>query len=83
MVHRIDVISLHIEINQHFLSLFMFILGSGGLGPLLLRKRRSKSRRAPAPPTRSVTSPEQARLLDEAEATASTSTPTTSAAGRS
>ncbi|XP_055298065.1 potassium voltage-gated channel protein eag [Sitodiplosis mosellana] len=58
---------------------------SAGLGPLLLRKRRSKSRRAPAPPTRPAatgTTAEQARLLDEAEATASTSTPTTSAAAR-
>lgn len=65
--------------------LLILINHSTGLGPLLLRKRRSKSRRAPAPPIRSVTSPgcpEEARLLDEAEATASTSTPTsTSAAG--
>lgn len=32
-----------------------------GLGPILLRKRRSKTRKAPAPP---VSSPEQTRLLD-------------------
>lgn len=32
-----------------------------GLGPLVLRKRRSKARKAPAPP---VTSPEQTRLLE-------------------
>lgn len=56
------------------------MLGTG-LGPLILRKRRSKSRRAPAPPIRSAPSPEQARLLDDAETTATTSTPTTSAAG--
>lgn len=82
MVHRFDVISLSIGINQRF-DIIFGVLATGGLGPLLLRKRRSKSRRAPAPPTRSVTSPEQARLLDDAESTASTSTPTTSAAGRS
>lgn len=35
--------------------------GGNGLGPILLRKRRSKSRKAPAPPK---TSPEQARLLE-------------------
>lgn len=35
--------------------------GGNGLGPNLLRKRRSKSRKAPAPPK---TSPEQARLLE-------------------
>lgn len=43
---------------------------SGGLNPILLRKRRSKSRKAPAPPK--ITSPEQTRLLD-AEAPTSTS----------
>lgn len=36
-------------------------LGGNGLGPILLRKRRSKSRKAPAPPK---TSPEQALLLE-------------------
>lgn len=46
----------------------------------MLRKRRSKGRRAPAPPTRSVSSPEQVRLLDEAESAGSTIT-ITSAAG--
>lgn len=35
--------------------------GGNGLGPILLRKRRSKSRKAPAPPK---TSPEQTRLLE-------------------
>lgn len=35
--------------------------GGNGLGPILLRKRRSKSRRAPAPPRQSS---EQARLLE-------------------
>ena len=35
--------------------------GGTGLGPILLRKRRSKSRKAPAPPK---TSPEQTRLLE-------------------
>lgn len=36
--------------------------GGNGLGPILLRKRRSKSRKAPAPPK--TTSPEQTRLLE-------------------
>lgn len=36
--------------------------GGNGLGPILLRKRRSKSRKAPAPPK--ITSPEQTRLLE-------------------
>lgn len=35
--------------------------GGNGLGPILLRKRRSKSRRAPAPPQQSS---EQTRLLE-------------------
>lgn len=35
--------------------------GGNGLGPILLRKRRSKSRKAPAPPKQS---PEQTRLLE-------------------
>lgn len=35
--------------------------GGNGLGPILLRKRRSKSRKAPAPPKHS---PEQTRLLE-------------------
>lgn len=35
--------------------------GGNGLGPILLRKRRSKSRKAPAPPKQST---EQTRLLD-------------------
>lgn len=43
-------------------------LGGTTLGPILLRKRRSKSRKAPAPPK---TSPEQTRLL-EAELPSST-----------
>lgn len=41
--------------------------GGNGLGPILLRKRRSKSRKAPAPPKQS---PEQARLLDPEPPTA-------------
>lgn len=45
-------------------------LGGNGLGPILLRKRRSKSRKAPAPPK---TSPEQTRLL-EAELPSTSST---------
>lgn len=49
---------------------------SGGLNPILLRKRRSKSRKAPAPPK--ITSPEQTRLLDaEAPTSTSASTSTT------
>lgn len=36
-------------------------LGGNTLGPIILRKRRSKSRKAPAPPK---TSPEQTRLLE-------------------
>lgn len=54
-----------------------------GLGPLLLRKRRSKARKAPPPPTRTPVNPEQARLLDEAESAEQTSTPSTSSAGNS
>lgn len=53
-----------------------------GLGPLLLRKRRSKARKAPAPPIRTPVNPEQARLLDEAESAEQTSTPSTSTAGK-
>ncbi|KAL5275143.1 KCNH5 family protein [Megaselia abdita] len=54
--------------------------GGNGLGPILLKKRRSKSRKAPAPPKHSQTSPEQTRLL-EAELIATTSsTPTTTSA---
>lgn len=68
------------SLKTKYKFIFSFILQTGL--PILLRKRRSKSRRAPAPPTRNATSPEQARLLDDAETTASTSTPTTSAAGR-
>lgn len=37
--------------------------GGNGLGPILLRKRRSKSRKAPLPP-RQCSSPEQAHLLE-------------------
>lgn len=44
--------------------------GGNGLGPILLRKRRSKSRKAPAPPKHS---PEQTRLL-EAELPSTSST---------
>lgn len=47
------------------------ISGPASLGPILLRKRRSKSRRAPAPPR---TSPEQTRLLEAETPTATTST---------
>ncbi|XP_069965619.1 potassium voltage-gated channel protein eag isoform X10 [Bactrocera oleae] len=41
--------------------------GGNGLGPLMLKKRRSKSRKAPAPPKQPshVQSPEQQRLLEE------------------
>ncbi|XP_037917881.1 potassium voltage-gated channel protein eag isoform X8 [Hermetia illucens] len=38
--------------------------GGNGLGPILLKKRRSKSRKAPAPPKQTQTSPEQVRLLE-------------------
>lgn len=55
----------------------MFV--ASGLGPLLLRKRRSKARKAPAPPTRTPLSPEQTRLLDEPEAIEQT--PSTSDTG--
>lgn len=47
------------------------ISGGTSLGPILLRKRRSKSRKAPAPPR---TSPEQTRLLEAETPTATTST---------
>lgn len=47
---------------------------TGGLNPILLRKRRSKSRKAPAPPK--ITSPEQTRLLDAEAPTSSTSAST-------
>lgn len=63
--------------------------GGNGLGPILLKKRRSKSRKAPAPPKHSQTSPEQTRLLEaELIATTSstpttTSTPTTSTSSKS
>lgn len=36
--------------------------GGNGLGPILLRKRRSKARKAPMPP--STSSPEQTHLLE-------------------
>ncbi|CAO1408816.1 unnamed protein product [Diamesa serratosioi] len=38
--------------------------GGNGLGPILLRKRRSKNRKAPAPPKQS---PETVRLIDSSE----------------
>lgn len=47
------------------------ISGGASLGPILLRKRRSKSRKAPAPPR---SSPEQTRLLEAETPTATTST---------
>lgn len=46
-------------------------LGGTTLGPILLRKRRSKSRKAPAPPK---TSPEQTRLLEAELPSSTTST---------
>ncbi|XP_055909142.1 potassium voltage-gated channel protein eag isoform X6 [Eupeodes corollae] len=54
--------------------------GGNGLGPMMLKKRRSKSRKAPAPPKQSQTIPEQVRLLDAeliglSEKKTSTSTP--------
>lgn len=52
--------------------------GGNGLGPILLKKRRSKSRKAPAPPKQSQTSPEQTRLLEAELITTTSSTPTTS-----
>lgn len=52
---------------------------STGLGPIILRKRRSKSRKAPAPPK--VTSPEETRLLD-AEVPTSTSASTSASTPR-
>uniref|UniRef100_A0A1B0A147 Cyclic nucleotide-binding domain-containing protein n=1 Tax=Glossina pallidipes TaxID=7398 RepID=A0A1B0A147_GLOPL len=62
--------------------------GGNGLGPLMLKKRRSKSRKAPAPPKQahpqtaaaaaiSVQSPEQQRLLEEDPTAASTAVATT------
>uniref|UniRef100_A0A1A9W8S6 Cyclic nucleotide-binding domain-containing protein n=1 Tax=Glossina brevipalpis TaxID=37001 RepID=A0A1A9W8S6_9MUSC len=59
-----------------------------GLGPLMLKKRRSKSRKAPAPPKQahpqtaataviSVQSPEQQRLLEEDPTAASSAVATT------
>lgn len=38
--------------------------GGNGLGPILLRKRRSKNRKAPAPPKQS---PETVRLIDSSD----------------
>ncbi|XP_054088261.1 potassium voltage-gated channel protein eag isoform X2 [Zeugodacus cucurbitae] len=48
--------------------------GGNGLGPLMLKKRRSKSRKAPAPPKQPshVQSPEQQRLLEEEPIVATT-----------
>lgn len=63
--------------------------GGNGLGPILLKKRRSKSRKAPAPPKQLHASPDQTRLL-EAElivpqqsggGTTTTITTTTAASG--
>lgn len=51
-----------------------------GLGPILLRKRRSKSRKAPAPPK--ATSPEQTRLLEAETPTATTSTTAAASSSR-
>ncbi|XP_053952182.1 potassium voltage-gated channel protein eag isoform X6 [Anastrepha ludens] len=50
--------------------------GGNGLGPLMLKKRRSKSRKAPAPPKQPshVQSPEQQRLLEDEPIVAATTT---------
>lgn len=44
--------------------------GGNGLGPILLRKRRAKNRKAPAPPPKQYQSPtdtEQTRLIESSE----------------
>lgn len=47
-----------------------YVISATGIGPLLLRKRRSKARKAPPPPIRAqATQSEQTRLLEEIEAT--------------
>lgn len=63
----------------YYNTICWFLFAASGLGPLLLRKRRSKARKAPAPPTRTPLSPEQTRLLDEPEAIEQT--PSTSDTG--
>lgn len=58
--------------NHHcsFNILCKIIISATGIGPLLLRKRRSKARKAPPPPIRvQATQSEQTRLLEEIEAT--------------
>lgn len=62
-------------------STFFFLSKKAGLGPLILRKRRSKARKAPAPPSRTPMSSEQTRLLDESENVDQTSGASTSDAG--
>ncbi|XP_012159594.1 potassium voltage-gated channel protein eag isoform X1 [Ceratitis capitata] len=55
--------------------------GGNGLGPLMLKKRRSKSRKAPAPPKQSshIQSPEQQRLLEEEPSVVQTAATATTA----